>query len=58
MEVISGPHADAQDAIPSSTCVDIAKQCDASVIVISDSGDDSADESDPSEDSDDESAEE
>ena len=59
MEVISGPHADAQDAIPASTCVDIAKQCDATVIVISDSGDDSADESDddPSEDSDDESAE-
>ena len=38
MEVISGPHADAQDAIPASTCVDIAKQYDATVNVMSDSG--------------------
>ena len=55
MELISGPQADAQDAIPASTCVDIAKQCDATVIVMSDSGDDSAGESDddPSEESDD-----
>ena len=60
MEVISAPHADAQDSIPASTCVDIAKQYDATVIVISDSddSDDDSSDDDPSDDSDDESAEE
>ena len=50
MEVISAPHADAQDAIPGSTCVDIAKQYDATVIVISDSDDSDDDSSDESDD--------